>query len=245
MGDYGPETYGERIASVYDELYTWYLDTDTAVEALAKLAGGGPVLELGVGTGRLAVPLVERGIDVHGIDASEAMVERMRGKPGGDRVTVSVGDFADVAAPGGPYPLILVAFSTLFALGTQEEQIRCFRGVAEALAPDGVFLVEAFVPDLTRFARGQHVEARKVETDRLELDVATHDPIGQRIASQHVIVEDGKIETYPIQIRYAWPAELDLMARIAGLRLQERLGGWREEPFTASSVRHVSIYEPA
>ena len=245
MERYEPETYGERIAEIYDDLHSWHLDTGTAVDALARLAGRGPVLELGIGTGRLAIPLAKRGLEVHGIDASEAMVARLRGKPGGDRITVEVADFADVPAPGGPYSLIFVAFNTIFALGSQEEQVRCFRGVARHLREDGVFVVEAFVPDVTRFDGGQRVEATKVETDRVELETSTHDRVGQRVLSQHVIVEDGQIKTYPVQIRYAWPSELDLMARLAGLRLRRRLGGWRDEPFIATSPRHISIYEHA
>lgn len=214
------------------------------MEALAELAGKGPVLELGVGTGRIAIPLVERGIEVHGIDASEAMAARLRQKPGGDKVRVTAGDFAHIEVEGA-YPLVFVVFNTFFALQSQEEQAACFAGVARHLTDDGVFVLEAFVPDPARFDRGQRVEAFKIEGDRLTLNAATHDPVGQRVLSQHVVVEEGRVKLYPVNIRYAWPSELDLMARLAGLRLRARHGGWREEPFTAESPRHVSIYERA
>lgn len=245
MPDHDPSGYGERVAGIYDDLYEWHLDTGSSVEALAELAGEGPVLELGVGTGRVAIPLVERGLEVHGIDASEAMVARMREKPGGDRIRVAMGDFAEVPAPGGPYALVFVVFNTLFALQTQDEQAGCFRGVAGVLAPGGLFVVEAFVPDPCRFDRGQRVEALRVESDLVALETSIHDPVGQRVASQHVLFEDGEVRTYPADIRYAWPSELDLMARLADLELRHRWGGWRKEPFTAESSRHISVYQRA
>lgn len=245
MTDYEPSTYGDAIADIYDELHGWHLDTEAAVEALARLAGEGPVLELGVGTGRVAAPLAERGLEVHGIDASEEMVSRLREKPGGDRVRVAAGDFAAVEAPAEAYSMVFVVFNTLFALASQDEQAGCFAGVAERLAEDGVFVVEAFVPDLARFDRGQRVDVTRVETGRVVLDVSMHDPVGQRVVSQHLIIEDRRIRQVPVELRYAWPSELDLMARLAGLRLRSRHGGWGEEPFTASSPRHVSVYERA
>ena len=220
------------------------LDTDAAVAFLAELAGSGPVLELAVGTGRIGLPLVGRGIEVHGIDASEQMVARLRSKPGGERVHVTMGDFADVPVEGR-YALVYVVFNTLFALQTQEAQIRCFQNVAAHLADDGVLVVEAFVPDLARFDRGQRIETERVTTDEVSLEVSRHHPSEQRVESQRIIVREDGIRLYPVQIRYAFPAELDLMARLAGLQLAERFGGWRREPFTASSEMHVSVYEAA
>jgi SAM-dependent methyltransferase len=243
MRDHEPSEYGERVAGIYDELHEWHLDTGSSVDALTEFAGEGPVLELGVGTGRVAIPLAERGLEVHGIDASQAMVSRMREKPGGERIAVAMGDFAEVKAPAGPYSLIFVVFNTLFALQSQDEQVRCFQGVAEALAEGGRFVVEAFVPDPSRFDRGQRVEALRAESDLVALEAAIHDPVGQRVAFQHVLVEDGEVRTYPGSIRYAWPSELDLMARLADLDLRHRWGGWRREPFTAESSRHISVYE--
>jgi SAM-dependent methyltransferase len=245
VSDYEPSTYGDRIADLYDDLYTWKLDTQSAVEGLARLAGAGPVLELGVGTGRIALPLVERGIEVHGIDASESMVELMRRKPGGDRIPVTIGDFAEAEAPGGPYSMAFVVFNTLFALPDQESQLRCVQRTAEWLADGGVLVIEAFVPDLGRFDRGQRVDASHVGTERVVLDVSNHDPVAQRVVSQHLLFEEGNVRQIPVHIRYAWPSELDLMARLAGLRLRTRHGGWREEPFTAESPRHISVYERA
>jgi SAM-dependent methyltransferase len=241
MKGYGPETYGDRIAEVYDGLYDTELDTEAAVETLAELASSGPVLELAIGTGRLALPLAERGLDVQGIDASAAMVEKLREKPGGDRIPVTMGDFADVAIEGS-FRLIFVAFNTLFALLTQEDQARCFANAAAHLTDDGVFVVEAFFPDLARFDRGQRSHVNLVEAERVMLDVSRHDPVGQRVDSQHVVITASGTQLYPVSIRYAFPAELDLMARLAGLRLRERWGGWRREPFTAGSPRHVSVY---
>jgi SAM-dependent methyltransferase len=247
MKDYGPETYGDRIADVYDELYTsgtahhGFLDTEGAVDKLAELARGGPVLELAIGTGRLALPLAERGLEVHGIDASEAMVTKLRDKPGGERIPVTIGDFADVAVDGR-YRLIFVAFNTLFALLTQEDQIRCFQNVAAHLTDDGVFVTEVFFPDVARFDRGQRVNANVIDVDRVMFDVARHDPVQQTVASQHVMLTQHGISLYPVNIRYAFPSELDLMARLAGLRLVHRWGGWREERFDADSARHVSVW---
>jgi SAM-dependent methyltransferase len=244
MKGYDATTYGDRIADIYDELYEGMLDTESTVEFLADLAGKGPVLELAVGTGRVALPLAERGIEVHGIDSSESMVERLRAKEGADRVSVTMGDFAEVGVDGA-FTLIFVVFNTLFALTSQEEQIRCFRNAAEHLETDGHFVVEVFVPDLARFDRGQRLSADRVEVDRVVLEASLHDPVGQRVVSQHVVIGESGNRMVPVHIRYAWPAELDLMARLAGLRLKERWGGWRREYFTADSVRHVSVYQKA
>jgi SAM-dependent methyltransferase len=220
------------------------LDTDGAVAFLAELAGSGPVLELAIGTGRIALPLAERGIDVRGIDASEEMVARLRSKPGGASIPVASGDFVDVAVEGR-YTLVYVVFNTLFALQTQEEQVRCFANVAAHLADEGVFVVEAFVPDLTRFDRDQRVEVNRVGLEDVWLNVDRHHPAEQRLESQHVRLSQQGIRFYPVRIRYAYPSELDLMARLAGLRLRERFAGWKNEPYTGSTGTCVSVYEPA
>ena len=245
MQDYGPETYGDRIAAVYDSLYVGEggLDTDGAVDALARLAGPGPALELAIGTGRLAVPLAQRGIDIRGIDASEEMVARLRAKPGGEDIPVTMGDFADVGVEGS-FSLIFVAFNTIFALLTQDDQVRCFANAAAHLADGGRFVVEAFVPDLGRFDRGQRVSVTSVDIDRITIDASRHDAVNQRVDSQHVFVTDEGNRLYPVSLRYAFPSELDLMARLAGLELQERWGGWNEEPFTDANRDHVSVYGP-
>ncbi|MFN2488641.1 MAG: class I SAM-dependent methyltransferase [Actinomycetota bacterium] len=244
MEGYDASTYGERIAEIYDRLYDHAFDVDATVETLVRLARGGRALELAIGTGRIAIPLSRRSIDVQGIDASEAMVARMRAKPGGDAIVVTFGDFADVDV-GGRFDLVYIVFNTLFALVTQEAQIRCFRNVADHLGPNGVFVVEGFVPDLARFDRDQRVQVTEMDLDEVMLDVSRHDAANQRIDSQHIVLGKGETRLYPVNLRYAWPSELDLMARLAGLRLAQRWGGWRQERFTAQSSSHVSIYERA
>ena len=243
MPEYGPSTYGERIASVYDAFVEPIVgsSTEAAVAFLTELAGGGPALELGIGTGRVALPLAARGVRVEGIDASAAMVEQLRGKPGGAEMRVSLGDFAAVEVEG-TFRLIYVVFNTLFALLEQEEQVGCFRSVARHLAEDGAFVVEAFVPDPTLYDRSQRVSATRVEVDRVAFDAARIDLASQRITTQHVLIGREGITLLPVQLRYAWPSELDLMARLAGLELRERFAGWRREAFTSTSPGHVSVY---
>ena len=240
MKDYGISTYGDRIADVYDE---WYSDHDPAdaVETLAELAGRGPVLELAIGTGRVAVPLAERGLEVHGIDASEAMVGGLRAKPGGAGIPVTIGDFADVGVDGR-YSLIFVVFNTFFGLTTQERQVRCFENVAARLGDGGVFVIEAFVPDHARFDRDQRVGVWRVEADRVLLEASRHDAAAQTVETQQIELGRGAPELVPIHIRYAWPSELDLMARLAGLRLLHRWADWRRSDFDGRSGGHVSVY---
>ena len=243
--EYGPSTYGDRIAEVYDRIDALPSDEAEAAEFLASLAGSGPALELGIGTGRVAIPLAQGGVEVHGIDASEAMIAKLREKPGGREIPVSIGDFAAVQAPGGPYRVIFVVFNTFFALVSQDDQVRCFANVAHRLTDDGVFVLEAFFPDVGRFADDQLVTVFDVELDHVRLDVSRHDPVAQRIDAHQVDLRPDGIRLQPISLRYAWPGELDLMARLAGLRLRERWGGWRRQPFTAASALHVSVYERA
>lgn len=244
--EYGPSTYGDRVADVYDRMpLVRGRETERAVATLAELAGRGPVLELGIGTGRLALPLAARGLAVHGIDASEAMINKLRAKPGGDRVPVAIGDFADVAIDGR-FSLIFVAFNTFFGLLSQEDQVRCFAGVAEHLTADGVFVLEAFVPDLTRFDRGQRVGVMHMAVDDVQLEASVHDPVSQRIRSHHIVMSnEGGTQLYPVQVRYAWPSELDLMARLAHLHLHVRWSDWDKTEFTAMSRSHVSVYAPS
>ncbi len=238
---YGPETYGERIADIYDDLYEELFDKAGAVSFLAERAGGGPALELGIGTGRLAIPLKETGIDVHGIDASDKMIARLRAKPGGADIPITVADFTDI--PGdATYPLIYVPFNTLFALPDQEDQLRCLASVTRHLGDGGVFVVEVFVPDVTRYERHQGVNVNRVEVDDAMMDVSRHDPVTQTVRTQHIIFGEKGVQMFPTFIRYAYPPELDVMARLAGLVLRERYENWRESPFTASSNAHISVY---
>ncbi|HET7517747.1 MAG TPA: class I SAM-dependent methyltransferase [Actinomycetes bacterium] len=244
MEGYRPETYGDRIADVYDAIMADLPDPGDCADRLAELAGPGPALELGIGTGRVALPLAARGVEVHGVDASAAMVEQLRAKPGGEAIPVTMGDFADVPVEGG-YRLVYVVFNTFFALLSQDDQVRCFAGVARHLTPEGVFVLTAFVPDLSLYSGGQSVRAHGLGLDHVRLDAARHDPVAQRVDFQHVLMTADGIRFLPGALRYAWPPELDLMARLAGLRLRERWGGWRREPFDAASGLHVSVYEHA
>jgi hypothetical protein len=244
MKDYDASTYGDRIADVYDRWYddAAFLDREAAVDSLAELAGDGPALELAIGTGRIALPLHGRGVEVHGIDASEAMVAKLREKPGGDAVPVTIGDFADVGVEGR-FRLVYVVFNTFFALDSQDEQIRCFENVAAHLTDDGAFVVEAFVPEPDRFDGS--VRVSRIDADLVQLDAALVDRAEQRSESQHVVITPAGATFYPVRIRWSYPSELDLMARLAGLRLRQRSTGWRGEPFTKTSPRHVSVYERA
>jgi SAM-dependent methyltransferase len=239
MESYREETYGERFAGIYDD---WYADVDDAtVATLRELAQGGRALELGIGTGRVALPLQQSGLEVHGIDASEAMVARLRAKPGGESIPVTLGNFADVAVEGR-FSLIYVLVNTFFVLLTQDEQVRCFENVARHLTPEGVFLIEVFVPDLTRFANQQTVRARQVGLDQVRLEASHLDPVNQQIMTQMVVLTGEGVRLYPVKVRFAWPAELDLMARLAGLHLRHRWEDWTLTPFSAGSSTHISVY---
>jgi SAM-dependent methyltransferase len=239
MNFYSDETYGESVAGVYDE---WFSEYDPhAIEMLAELAHRGRALELGIGTGRFALPLSAKGVEVHGIDAASSMISRLQAKPGSERINITQGNFADVPV-NEKFELVYIVFNTFFALSSQDEQVRCFRNVAAHLSPDGCFVIEAFVPDVTRFTGGQVNWATKVTTDEVQLDVGQHDAVAQRVVSQKVVIKNGAVEMYPLEIRYAWPSELDLMAQLAGLRLRERWSNWQREPFSSGSGKHISIF---
>jgi SAM-dependent methyltransferase len=236
-----PACYGDRWAEVYDEQHG-ELDPAPAVEFLAGLAGGGRVLELAIGTGRVALPLAGYGVTVEGVDASEAMVERLRAKPGGEAIGVTIGDMAEVPVTG-PFQLVYLVFNTLFGLLSQQRQAECFRNVARVLGTGGLFVIECFVPDLARFDRGQRVQARAVTEDSVVFELALHDAVQQRITTQVVTLGGQGFHLRPVALRYSWPGELDLMAGQAGLRLRERHGGWDRSPFTSTSRGHVSVYQ--
>ncbi|MFP3898306.1 MAG: class I SAM-dependent DNA methyltransferase [Dehalococcoidia bacterium] len=239
MDNYREDTYGERIAGVYD---AWYDEYDEAtVAALLELAGGGRALELGIGTGRLALPLQRSGVVVEGIDSSQAMTARLRSKPGGDRIPVAIGDFADVGVEG-QYSLVYVLVNTFFALLSQEEQVRCFRNVAQHISPEGSFVIEAFVPDLSRLSARQTVRVADITDNEIHLDISRIDPVSQQITAQQVVLTEQGIRRYPVKLRYAWPSELDLMARLSGLELKQRWGDWRKGAFSADSHMHISVY---
>ncbi len=217
-------------------------DEIAVVAFLERLVGAGSALELGIGTGRIALPLAARGIRVDGIDLSQAMVDQLRTKPGGDQLSVTIGDFADVPVSNA-YRLIYVVFNTLFNLLTLEDQVRCFENVAAHLTSDGTFVVEALVPAfLYQLHNNQYVETEAIEVDAVRLDVLRHDPATQMLEESHVLLSAAGVRFNPVVQRYSWPSELDLMARIAGLRLKERWGGWNQEPFNSDSRVHVSVY---
>lgn len=234
------ETYNQRCADVYDQWFGYF--DEAAVDVLEGLAGGGRVLELGIGTGMVALPLAERGVEVHGIDASPEMVTALRAKPGGETLPVTLGDFADVKVEG-EFALVYVVYNTFFALQTQEEQVRCFRNVAARLAPGGAFVIEAFVPDLSQLSAGQGVRLLHMTDERVGIRIFQHDPVRQKLKSRHVVFNESGTRLFPVEVRYAWPSELDLMARLAGLSLRERWGDWRRGEFGAKSDKHVSVYE--
>ena len=243
MEGYDASTYGQGFADVYDEWYGDVSDVDATVAVLEELAGGGPVLELGVGTGRLALPLSGRGIDVHGVDASPAMVERLRAKPGGAAIHVTEGDFADVDVdvPGG-FTLAFVAFNTLFNLATAEAQQRCFSNVARRLRPGGGFVVEAFVPDPDAAPAGGGLTTRSISADRVELQATLADLDAQTISGSTIGISTSGITLRPWHIRWATPAQLDAMAAEAGLVLVDRWAGWGRVDHVPDDPRHVTVY---
>jgi SAM-dependent methyltransferase len=233
-------SFGEEVARTCRDFQRG--DEVAAVAFLEQRAGAGPALELAIGTGRIALPLAARGLRVDGIDISPAMIEQLRAQPGGDQLAVTIGDFADVPVTGA-YRLIFVVWNTFFNLLSQEDQVRCFANVAAHLTGEGAFVIEAYVPTfLYQLRNHQYVDAEAIEVDSVRLDLLRHDAATQRIEESHVTLSPAGIRLNPVVQRYAWPCELDLMARIAGLRLKERWGGWEREPFNSSSSLHVSVY---
>ncbi len=249
--DHTPETtaaaprdyFDEPVAARYDETSSEMFDPEVVEPAVAFLAGlawGGDALELGIGTGRLALPLSRRGIRVAGIELSDAMVARMRAKPGGESVQVAMGDFATTSL-GRQFSLAYLVYNTIENLTTQDAQVRCFRNVAAQLQPGGCFVIEVEVPQLQRLPPGETFRPFSVTATHLgfdEIDVAT-----QRLTSHHYLVDGGHVERISMPFRYVWPSELDLMARLAGMELRERWADWTREPFTADSVSHVSVWQ--
>ena len=239
MDDHINRTYGEHLSEVYDK---WFESEAEAIELLAGFARGGRALELGIGTGRMALPLAAKGIEVEGIDAAPAMVAKLRERSGSDSIKVTMGNFADVDVTG-KFNLIFIVFNTFYALLTQEEQVRCFRNVAAHLTDDGVFVLEAFVPDVARFSGGHNLRVYTVNYERASLQAAHHDPVLQRMFTQNIVFSEAGVNMYPVEIRYAWPTEMDLMAQLAGLKLRSRWANWKQETFSATSEKHVSVYE--
>jgi SAM-dependent methyltransferase len=244
MKDYEPiMTFGEDTAEDYDEL-AQRGDEAATVAFLEELAGGGPALELAIGTGRIALPLVARGLRVDGIDFSPPMVARLRAKPGGGEIAVTMGDFADVDVAGN-YSLIYVVYNSLFNLLTQDDQVLCFQNVAGHLTDGGTFVVEGgcTLGWLDHVRAGQYVDAEAIDIDAVRFDLLRLDPATQMLYENHVRVAHAGVTFNPVVQRHAWPSELDLMARIAGLRLRERWAGWNRQALTHNSDNVVSVYE--
>jgi SAM-dependent methyltransferase len=235
--------FDERIAARYDDSVDDMVDRapiETAVDVLAGLAGSGRALELGIGTGRVALPLAQRGVPVYGIDMSKAMVARLHAKPGGAEIPVAIGDFATTRVDG-PFSLAYLVFNTISNLTTQAAQVACFRNVAAHLEPGGCFVIEVGVPGLRRLPPGETLRAFHLSETRWGID--EYDVATQGLTSHHFEIVDGRLERLSIPFRYAWPSEFDLMAQLAGMSLRERWAGWRREPFTSESRVHVSIWE--
>ncbi|MCK2215719.1 class I SAM-dependent methyltransferase [Actinomadura sp. ATCC 31491] len=240
MAEFDASSYGRHIADIYDETVRG-LPTDTAVACLARLAEGGPVLEFGIGTGRLALPLAERGLAVAGVDGSPDMVAALRAKPGGDRVPVTVGDFAEVRA-GEAFALVVLAFNTVFALPSQDAQVRCFANAAAHLRPGGRFVVEAWVPDPGAFRDRAALRLLALSEDVVTAEAALLAPAEQMMYTTKIRLTGEGPRLLPANHRYAWPAELDLMGRLAGLEREHRWADWAGTPFTDDSRAHVSVY---
>jgi SAM-dependent methyltransferase len=240
-----PENYfGEDVAARYDDPSDRMFDMSAitpVVDVLAELAGEGAALELGIGTGRIALPLSERGVPVHGIDLSEAMVARLRAKPGGESIGVTFGDFA-AARVEGTFAVAYLVYNTINNLTSQDAQVACFQNVAAHLAPGGCFVIEVGVPDLRRLPPGQTAVPFTVTPNRLGFD--EYDVVRQGMVSHHYWrTDEGSFDAMSVPFRYVWPSELDLMARLAGMSLRDRWSDWMRSPFTAESTSHVSVWQ--
>jgi SAM-dependent methyltransferase len=234
--------FDERVAATYDESAEIFEAgvVDPVVDLLTELAGGGRALELGIGTGRIALPLAQRGVPVHGIELSKAMAARLRAKPGAEEIGVTIGDFATTTVEG-TFSVAYLVFNTIMNLTTQAAQVACFRNVAAHLEPGGCFVIEVVVPELQRLPPGETFHVFHGSVDRWGID--EYDVARQGLISHHFELVDERVERSSIPFRYAWPSELDLMAQLAGMTLRERWSGWKREPFTSDSRQHVSVWE--
>ena len=233
-------SFGALNAADYDATQTPD-STEASVDRLAQLAGTGRVLELATGTGRIALPLAARGIDITGLEISPQMIAQLRAKPGGQALPVVEGDMADIPLEG-PFDLVILVFNTLFNLQSQEAQVRCFRNVSRVLRPGGQFLVEAFVPEVTRFDDGQNLRVKHLDAERLVLDAILHDPVAQTLSMQRLHTDGAGSRLVPLFMRYAYPAELDLMAQMNGMTRSARWADWAMSPFTRHSRGHITLF---
>jgi SAM-dependent methyltransferase len=242
MQQIGDNRYGDTHAETYDALFQERDDLALVSQALARLAGVGPVLEFGIGTGRLALPLAQSGLKVYGIDNSPAMLERLRTKPGADQIISVLGDCTCDRVEGS-FTLVLIAFSTIFLFESQDTQVQCFQNAARHLQRGGVFVVEGFVHDRSQWHNNQQIVTTSVADDVVMLRCGVLDPVQQLIETQQVELSPQGIKLRPNRLRFIYPAEMDLMARLAGLRLRERWSDWSGAPFRASSTTQIAIYE--
>jgi SAM-dependent methyltransferase len=233
--------YGRAAARDYDALHPG-LDTAAAVRTLAELAAGQPVVEFGIGTGRLALPLAGHGLDVHGIEGSPEMAAELRRKPGGDKIPVTIGNFAEVLAGTG-FGLAVLAINTIYALPSQDAQVDCFRNAARHLRAGGRFVVEAWIPDPGAFRNGRAMRPVQIGEEHVELEIAQIHPATQTMLTTKLHLSGQGTALIPANHRYAWPSELDLMARLGGLRLAYRWQDWAQAPFGDDSTAHVSVWE--
>jgi len=240
MGETDNPVFDASYAERYDDVFPVY--EEASIRVLTELAQGGPVLELGIGTGRVALPLIDNDLDVYGIDNSEEMLSKLHAKPKGKKVRTHFGDFRNFNI-ANKFKLIFCVLNTFFLLLSQEEQLECFECVSHHLMNGGSFLIEGIVPDLRLFSESEFIRPIEISSRAVKLDVWSHDVVAQRVSGQHIFISDGSIQQFPIEVRYAWPSELDLMARVAGLNKKERWGSWAKEPFTARSRRQICLYQ--
>ena len=236
--------FDERVAARYDESAAEMFDAalvDPVVDLLVGLAGSGRALELGIGTGRIALPLAQRGVPVHGIELSKAMVARLRAKAGGGDIGVTLGDFSTTVVEGVTFSVAYLVFNTIMNLTTQAAQVACFRNAAAHLQTGGCLVMEVGVPDIQRLAPGETIRAFHVSETRWGFD--EYDVARQGLTSHHFEIVEGRVERLSIPFRYVWPSELDLMAELAGMSLRDRWSGWNREAFTSDSLNHVSVWE--
>jgi SAM-dependent methyltransferase len=235
--------FDERVAARYDESSGEQFTPaaiEPVVDFLAGLAGDGRALEFATGTGRIALPLAQRGVDVHGIELSRAMVAQLRAKPGGEDIGVAIGDMTTTTVDG-TFSVVYLVFNTIANLTTQDAQVACFRNAAAHLEPGGTFVIEVGVPDLQRLPFGETIRPFELREGKVGFD--EYDIANQGLISHHIEFGEGRAERFSVPFRYVWPSELDLMAQLAGMRLRERWSGWRREPFTSTSLQHVSVWE--
>ena len=240
MKNFNNATYGQKIAAIYDSLYS-NLKNDEIIEFLNEYSNTNPVLELGIGTGRIALPLQNMGHKIYGIDSSESMINKLKEKPRGKEIQTELTDFENFNL-NIKFSLVYVVFNTFFGILTQKGQVNCFKCVSKHLKSDGAFILETFVPDLSRFDRDQRTSVTHIELNKILTEYNIHNRNNQNVICQYHLITESKNQLFPLKIRYAYPSELDLMANLAGLKLTERYSNWKKEMFTNSSNSHISVY---